>query len=258
MCLTLIARRKKLDIYAAIGAGIALNCAYTISIGGDYMMGRFWAVPFFAGIWLLLAVIPQTIRRDYLFAAIATLLTCYTIPKFVIDIRELCSTCIPVNGRIMDARMIFTRNELFPSLWPLKMRHEGQYKFGYDGKELAQKDPIPVTKLRYVGMNPYYAGARAIIIDENALADPLLARLPALTSNFFYVGHFKRKIPDGYEHALVTNSLDKMDRDLAQYYEKIRLLTRGDLWDSERLMTILRFNTGHYDYYKQRYLVRQK
>jgi hypothetical protein len=45
-----------------------------------------------------------------------------------------------------------------------------------------------------------------------------------------------------------------MDPDLAQYYNRLRFITQGPLWDEQRLITILRFNFGQYDHYKRSYL----
>lgn len=251
-------RRRVLDGYTMLTLGVILHCGYVLYIGGDYMMGRFWAFAFFACSWLLLATSPMTVRRDIAFATAAAFFTCFIIPTFVLDIRKLCASCIPVVGKVIDANVIFHRNRLFSQTWPPEIRREGQYKFAKGGKEMAAETTPPFKSLRYVGMTPYYAGARATFIDEFALADPLLARLPALKQRMFYVGHFRRDIPEGYIDALKTNQLDSMDKNLARYYEKLRLLTRGDLWESERLMTILRFNSGQYDHYKQRYLVYKK
>ena len=41
-----------------------------------------------------------------------------------------------------------------------------------------------------------------------------------------------------------------MNPDLAQYYEKLALITQGELWDWERLKTILWFNLGAYDHWR--------
>jgi len=62
-----------------------------------------------------------------------------------------------------------------------------------------------------VGFRGYFAGPKAHIIDYYALTDPLLARLPAVYSPNWRVGHFVRNVPPGYvdtEQALHTRSVD--------------------------------------------------
>lgn len=237
----------------ALALGIILNIAYVISIGGDYMMGRFFAVIFFAGCWLLLASVNH-LKSDMVFAAVIVLLLAYATSYFVRDIRGNCEACVPIKGRVLDAQRIFGNNALFISLWPPKMRSEGQYKFAYEGRRIAAENPPPIKPLMYVGMIGYYAGPHVILLDELALADPLLARLPARTDRPFYVGHYRRRIPRGYIHAIKTGKLDAMEPSLARYYEKLRLITQGDMWDKKRLQTIIRFNFGQYNDYRSAFL----
>jgi arabinofuranosyltransferase len=105
-----------------------------------------------------------------------------------------------------------------------------------------------------IGMMGFYAGPEIIIVDSNALADPLLARLPTADVTSWRVGHFERNIPDGYLEGLKSNSFAGMDANLARYCEKLRLITSGDLCDLERLMTIAKFNLGAYDQWRDAYL----
>lgn len=244
--------RQKSSITRMLALGIILNIAYVITIGGDYMMGRFYAVIFFAAGWLLLASVPP-FKPDKLFVAAIGLMLAYATSYSVRDIRDSCDECVPIRGRVMDARRTFGGNKLFTSYWPLKMRTEGEYKFGRDGKKIAEDAP-PVKTLMYIGMMGYYAGPKTHIIDELGLCDPLLARLPAMKGRPFYVAHYKRAIPKGYTDAVKNGTLGTMDKNLARYYDKLRLITQGDIWDKERLATIIRFNSGQYDADKYAFL----
>jgi arabinofuranosyltransferase len=107
-----------------------------------------------------------------------------------------------------------------------------------------------------VGMFGYYAGPNVIILDELALADPLLARLPTANRKAWRIGHFLRRIPNGYAMARFTGNLRYMDPGLAKYYEKIRFITRGPLWSWQRITAILAFNLGRYEVHRREYLER--
>ncbi len=242
------------SIYFLLAIGLILNIAYVVWIGGDYMMGRFLAFIFFVSVWLLLAISPEKPRFDILFAFMTLIITACFVSYGVREIRGKCEACIPIHGRVIDARMIFNSNSLFTNAWPPRVRTEGQYKFAYQGRDLAKENPPPIKPMMYIGMAPYYAGAQAIFIDELALADPLLARLPARTDRPFYVGHYRRMLPKGYLEAIRDGKLEGMHPDLAFYYSKLRLITRGELWNYERLMTIIRFNFGQYDHDLRKYL----
>jgi arabinofuranosyltransferase len=95
-----------------------------------------------------------------------------------------------------------------------------------------------------IGLYGYYAGPKVYIIDRNALADPLLARLHINLNNPWRIGHFKRPIPIGYFETVMTGKNVIENSDIKKLYDEIKLITRGDLFDPQRLLAIWRFNTG--------------
>ena len=117
-----------------------------------------------------------------------------------------------------------------------------------------------------IGYLGFHAGPSVHIIDENALADPLLARIkivggPRNARRVFYlgtsdivIGHFKRDIPAGYRETLLTGENKLDDPNLAAYYEILSFITRGPLFDLRRCKEIARMNLGHYDHYLEAYL----
>ncbi len=236
-----------------MAVGVLLYALYVVYIGGDYMAGRFWALPVFAGICIWFLFLPERLRPDIIFLCACILITSSYTPRLLEDIRKSCSSCIPLKGRVIHARFVFSRNKLIVKPWPVKFRRQGHYPFAEGGRKLKKESPA-VKKLFYVGMTPYYAGPEIKIIDELGLADPLLARLPASKKQRFYIGHFRRDLPEGYAYAVRTGSLDKMPADLARYYDRLRLITSGNLLDKERLKTIVLFNIGYYDHWKREYL----
>ena len=112
-----------------------------------------------------------------------------------------------------------------------------------------------VVEVAGLGYLSFYAGPAVHVIDDYALADPLLARIPAL---LYRAGHNRRRIPDGYRETLETGANVIRNNDLAEYYEKLALITRGELCDWERIVTIWRMNTGQYDHLIQRYTKEQR
>lgn len=249
------AHLPRLPIFLALG--MLVNSLYVIYVGGDYMAGRFWAFPVFAAICLWFILIPEKIRYDLVFAALCLLCITYFIPQTIHEIRRHCKSCISLKGRVIDARFVFITNRIVITLHPFKIRREGHYPFVEGGKKLKDENP-EVKKLFYIGMTPYYAGNKIKIIDELGLADPLLARLPVSDLQNFYIGHFRRNLPTGYQYAIKSGDLSKMHTDLAKYYDKIRLIVSGNVWDTERLKTIALFNIGYYDHWKESYLLSLK
>ena len=55
-----------------------------------------------------------------------------------------------------------------------------------------------------------------------------------------------------------TGSLSEMDPDLRQYYEPLRLISSGPLFNWKRIEAIWRFNLGEYDHHRDAYGATQR
>lgn len=110
-----------------------------------------------------------------------------------------------------------------------------------------------VYELINVGFVGFFAGPEVFIIDTLGLTDPLLARLPPIKLTEWRPGHFERTIPAGYYCSVKNNDNCIYDPEIAAYYEKIRMITRGKLWSFERFKTIWEINTGKYNYLLENY-----
>ena len=106
-----------------------------------------------------------------------------------------------------------------------------------------------------IGFLGFYAGPTIHIIDQLALTEPLLARLPATVSANWRVGHYSRTVPAGYVETTKTGTCVMEDKSLCEYYGKLREVIAGDLWSWKRFKTILGFQFGSYEYLidRQRY-----
>jgi hypothetical protein len=98
-----------------------------------------------------------------------------------------------------------------------------------------------------VGFSGFYAGPHAHIIDRYALADPLLSRLPATTGLVWRQGHFIRSLPRGYVETIWTGKNRIVSPDLTKLYNAIAMVTRADLFSTERLLESLALSFGMYD-----------
>jgi hypothetical protein len=86
------------------------------------------------------------------------------------------------------------------------------------------------------------------LLDESALSDPLLARLPALNTQWWRAGHRPRMVPEGYQEWLMDQKMDLTDPQLNEYLSKLELVTRGPIWSGERWGAIWGFLTGQYSH----------
>jgi arabinofuranosyltransferase len=86
------------------------------------------------------------------------------------------------------------------------------------------------------------------LLDECALADPLLARLPAVFNPEWRTGHYRRMIPDGYRESLESSTNQLRDPNLRRFYGHLRVITRSDrLFTRDRLRAIVAMNLRRYD-----------
>ena len=75
-----------------------------------------------------------------------------------------------------------------------------------------------------------------------------MPRLRLENTQNWRIGHFKHVTPAGYLDTLQTGADQIEDPGLATYYDKLRLVTRGDLWDRQRWVEIFKMNAGQYDH----------
>lgn len=249
---------------AEIGWGIGgvLYFVYVLSIGGGYMSGRFWSVLMLMGaIFLMqeaflhpLSVIKPVMRKAVLVAVVLW------AGMFVVRDDPIA----PTGHGIFDMR---AQNALFGGVvfdWKREQMNDFPVNFTFLGNKILRVALPPVASDKNVfvggaiGMIGYLEEEDILIVDVYALADVLLARLPAVplsdpVGGVNMPGHHYRNLPMDYLEYRVNDKMD-IDEDLLTYAQAIRVITSGDLWSMERLETIIDFNVGKYDQYLQRYL----
>ncbi len=238
-------RQKKKISLILISSGL-LYLFYILWIGGDFMEGRFFTVPLIISSILFLTL---DINSYHLHLGLLSLVVLIglSIPHNTLTIIEKFPDTInllPTNG-ISDERLFY-----FDSLGLLSRRRQQigpSHQRINVGLELRRQN-VEVFPSEMVGMEGYYAGPYVHIIDKMGLCDPLLSKLPVESPENWRIGHFLRSIPDGYEDSILTDTNQVTDLSLFEYYKKIRIITRGKVFDLERFTTILHMNFGRYNY----------
>lgn len=236
-----------------MAAGIALYLVYVVRVGGDFMSGRFLTAPLLQAVTLIVAAPWALQRRERHGAALALLAVFLAVGLAApyCPIRASGSHSadrdprIWVKGRsITDERANYYQNAGL--LVALRERGEmPSHDWAREGKQARSGGPQVVVK-GSVGFFGYFAGPQVHVVDLLALGDPLLARLPVTDPNW-QIGHFGRRLPEGYLETLETGENHIGDAGLAAYYESLTTITRGELFGRERLREIWRLNTGAYD-----------
>jgi len=233
----LVARAKD-RLALALVAGLGLHLIYVVKIGGDFMHGRFLSTAFFLGVICLVRHLPDA--RTAARLALAILIYSAAWP-----LAPLRGGVHYINTKVDYAGIADERGYYFPytSLWAYLRTPAGAF---FPRREATSNEPKPagadrrVETAMAVGFAGYWAGPDKIIIDRMALCDPLLARLPALS--FWRPGHFARALPEGYLESVRSGTNQLVDSRLRAYYQKLKLVTQGDLLAAGRLKAILELN----------------
>lgn len=233
-----------------IASGIILYLFYILYIGGDFMTGRFFSAVFFAGVILLVHFFPRfTTQQKYIFASIIILLG-FLSPRGAI------ATFLNNNDKVMfdeysgisdERETYFAGTSLMSLNRAFDMPQSSNSTWGIDFRGTKER----VVVRGGIGIAGYYGGPNLKIVDIFALADPVLARLP-IKNPYTRIGHFERDLPKDYVETIEGSENKIANSHLAEFYDKMKLITTGDLFLPGRLKTIWEMNTGQYDYLIQK------
>ncbi|MCR5627331.1 MAG: hypothetical protein K6F99_08435 [Lachnospiraceae bacterium] len=248
--------------YIFLSSGLALYVLYIIRIGGDFMMGRHFTLIFFVG--LCQFMILQNKESSYLerirkyrnifnmvvLGSVVSTLTFgamlgsqymlgHKYSSFISDEREYYSYWTGFYNNVVS--LATTGRLCVSDGWnneaPDELRQQGK-----TGGIVENAAGIVV-----------YNNSDLYLNDTYCLGDPFLSKLPAKYDPNWRVGHLRRAVPEGYRESVQNNDNEIVDPDLHEYYDKIRLITRGHLFDPESIQTIIKMNTGQYDHLLKNY-----
>ncbi len=256
--------------------GIVCYMIYILNIGGDFMGGRFFSAPFLCSA----IVISKTnfmsfrFRRTQIVIILTVIILGLLSPKPTIfstanyglgpkifKAFRFGPYVVNMYHGITDQRMWYYEfTGLLNNVFERKLY---KYLGIQDAQKLRESRKRVVIK-DVIGMIGFYSGSNIHIIDPRALSDPLLSKLPSTEywrqghkprpdEKKWLIGHFTRKIPIGYLETITTGENKLQDMYLRKYYDKLSFVTRGNLFDFNRLIEIWNLNTGKYDYYVEAY-----
>jgi len=216
-----------------LSLGVLASVLYVIRVGGDFMCARFLCAPF-----VLACAI--AVRHTRLRWQAALGLTAAILAVGLMNLRPTLTTTsnfgigdpntTMVDG-ITDERVFFYRATGILRWRPgLRWPDFPWSDIGDQFRESGQR----VVALKPVGVIPYHAGPNVHVIDEGALGDALLARLPP-ESGDRRPGHYFRALPPGYYETVASGVNQIRDPQLAEYYGHMHDIVSGDLWSTRRM-----------------------
>ena len=251
---SLFSRKLK---YILVSSGILIYVVYIIRIGGDFMMGRHFTNLFFVSVCLFMMMMndPATdakklpvIRNAFYITAFVSVIFAATFGrtvgsqylsghKFSSQISDEREYYFGTTGLYNNVLSLIRTGELcIPETWNNDATDDLRSE-GLNGGIIDNAAGILV-----------YYNPDLYLNDTYALGDPFLSKLPAEYNENWRVGHLKREVPHGYRASIWYDENRVKDDDLNEFYDKIRLITRGDLLAEGRIQTIIDMNLGKYQY----------
>ncbi|MFZ5912225.1 MAG: glycosyltransferase family 39 protein [Chloroflexota bacterium] len=233
-----------------VALGIILYLFYILSIGGDFMSGRYFSLP------LIIAVVvlsPFNIKPLSLYNSILIgVLLVGLLPIYLVDARGFSYGSTRENNlvffdkhKISDERLVYAeRTGLLTAL----KGNSPKVVYSQEDWVASKEYPVGVQVFGALGMNGYREGPNVHVIDRNGLADPLMSKMPLADTQNWRIGHFHHVIPEGHLETLSSGTNRILDMNIALYYDKLSFVIKGPLWDWKRIVEIWNLNTGQYDY----------
>jgi len=255
--------------------GILLYLVYILQIGGDFMGGRFLSSAYLAAVFILMVYLFPKLKLKKHWALVPAALLISLLassPPYFLYAKDFRTA--RWNG-VVDERMVYfgtnflriedlhafnadpQYNALNKITFFLKSLGRGRLfrweaendwiDLGRDLRAQAAAQGKLFLPQGANGFTGYYAGPDVYIINALALTDELLARVPPIYNPNWRSGHFMRAIPPGYLEVEAGTQEHLDDPALDGYYQKIRLVTHGDLFTAQRWQAIWELNTKSFD-----------
>lgn len=240
--------------------GIILYMLYVLYIGGDFMVGRHFTVLFFISVICFLQIENIEISNNRKYVRFEKMM--YVL--------VLCGIIFSYTAKPISNQYLYGYSN-----YPISDERSGYFKYtslynnvlsylstgkldirnawneaGID--EIREGNYDGGILIMVPGISIYY-NSDLYLNDLYALGDPFLSKLPAVREDNWRIGHMWREAPVGYTDTVITGENKIVNEDLYQYYEIIKKITRGSIFDKDRLKTVVDFNLGKYDYLIENY-----
>jgi arabinofuranosyltransferase len=258
----------------------AAYLVYLLSMGGDFMAGRFFAILVVLSVFSLAE--PQTKNFRRTLAAILACACVVATPKLAALTTKLnfdageAPSAHWVTERIVDEKRHYLRlgQGLFAQLRPRYLGLLETWERNWiDARARYARAPAAAVVSQVVSVGCGGLGHRGLsygptfhLFDHCALADPFLSKLPLFAPHSggellgWGPGHFIRALPPGYVASFssfghhpgddetakfLPEARNRItDPDLAYVFERMRLITRGALFSRERWRAISELMSG--------------
>lgn len=241
-CLLALARRRPLE--RAVVLGVASYLAYVVWIGGDFMSGRFFSVPFVVALWLLA-------REERRSLALAVAAGAWVLALFLPTAtlrsgsgQRAWGFDVPGPALIIDGEGIADERAAYHLGRGLLTGNRDRFVDVPVWPQVSGPAKRIDCTCGGLGQRALAAGPAVYLVDPCGLTDPLLARLPVRRDQRWRIGHFERRIPTDYLETREDPDRKLVDPGLERYRRALETITMGPLWRAERWREMWAFWTG--------------
>lgn len=240
--------------------GVLLYICYVFYIGGDFMVGRHYTVLFLISLVCVLKYmededINEALRRRfekaYIIIAAAGIIFSYAA-KPVTNQYLFGYGASPIadeRGGYFQYTSLYNNAISYLKTGKMVIRNAWN-EGGID--ELRKEGHGSGLLVMVPGISIYY-NSDLYLNDLYALGDPFLSKLPAVREDNWRIGHMWREAPVGYNETVLYGEDVIENESIREYYETIKFITRGPVWDKNRLKAVIDINTGKYDHLLEEY-----
>jgi arabinofuranosyltransferase len=223
----------------ALSGGLVLYCIYLVRIGGDFMQGRFFAVPAFLSVFILVTAFSKLESNTRRQAAVAILLPLLIAVSYS-PMPLLTDLDYPY---IKNIRGVADERSSYYNIYGLLAPERSWPEIVIP---TAQETSSYSLLCGGMGKHGIESPSYHFLIDTCALTNTLTARLPAIQNkNKWRIGHVERKIPTNYGEVKIGNAETLKDIQVEKLRQDLQLAETGDYFSAERFAAMLRLNTGH-------------
>lgn len=241
----ILAFKKPSALNLGLSLGIIIYFLYVLKIGGDFMSGRFFSVPLFASM-IILANLPKIrISTFSILGVLIILVGCSSFQITLLSNSQYHNQEINTSG-ITDERGFYYQR------YGLLAGNRSQFRDLAQWPDKYKYANIKIQNIKILcgdlGYTSIYDGPFTHFVDVCALAEPLLARLPADYNPNWHVGHYQRRLPINYIESIRQSQNLLADQNLKEFYNKLNIIIKSPLFSMERFVTILKMNLGQYSH----------
>lgn len=218
------------------GLGVVLYLLYILYIGGDFMSGRFFAVPLFVCVFVFpYCVAEMPWKNVCLFGILLFFAT-----KLLFDLQPVKSKCFHPWTKDFDCVSLSNGIGQEKNAWAGFSKRwftEKASDFPHTPIDLFVRESDDTFVFLSAGIVALSKPPQIRAIDVFGLSDVLISRMPAVKPNGWRTGHIFRLFPKGYLENRIKN------KQIADYSEKIKTVVSDDLFSVRRFKAVWDVNT---------------